>query len=230
MSERAFEELHKILTTITNDYSEKYQLNFLKFLAQSVAQYGLLENCSDVFSVYETIRDSPIRKSEDYRIAVSLLRHFLEITGCEQAAKLSAHCSEEFDLASYTPSLASYQLLFCLACKLVNNENYDDLFESIDAKKLSKPKYDLLDVKSPVELFQSMICKETLHPDNPTLLKQELVEILEGAKLEQELKFVISHSNGMLPHMLKFFTAFITIIIIIQMRFLHFLILKVCTV
>lgn len=205
MSERASEELRRILTTSIDDYSEKYQLNFLKFLTLSVVRYGLLEDCKDVFSVYETIRDSPIRKSEDYRVAVSLLRHFLEITGCKQAAKLSAHCCEEFNLTSYAPSVSSYQLLFCLACKLVKNENYNRLFESIDAKKLSKPKYDLLDVTSPVELFQSMICKESLHPGNPKLLKQEIVAILEDAQLEQELEFVqhyISHSDGMLPHVL----------------------------
>lgn len=191
MSERVSEEAVKILlTNIDNDYSKKYQLNLLKFLAQSIVQYGLLESCSDVFGVYSKMLVSPTLKSKDYRVSLSLLRHFLQITGCEKAVELSAYCYEEFDLTTFAPSLPSYQFLLCLAYKLVKNEHYDRLLKSIDKRKLSKPKYDLHDVTSPVELFQSMILKGTLHPSDPDLLKRELVEILKAAQLKQELQFV----------------------------------------
>ena len=202
MSERVSEEaFRRILTSINNDYSKKYQLSLLKFLAQSIVKCGLLETCTDVFGVYEKIRDSSICKSVNDHVAISFLRHFLQITGCKRAAELSAYCCEEFDLTAYASSLPSYQLLFCLACRLV--KNFDRFFRSIDAEKLSNSKHDLRDATSPVELFQSMICKETLHPSNPDLLEQELVAILEDAQLEQELEFVrhyfnFSHPQGML--------------------------------
>ena len=191
MSEHVSEEVvNKLLTKIDGDYSKKYQLNLLKFMAQSVIEYGLLESCNDVFDVYRKMRVSPILKSEDYRVSLSLLRHFLQITSCEKAVELSAYCCKEFDLTTFAPSLPSYQLLLCLASKLVSNEHYDRLFKSIDKGKFSKPKYDLRDASSPVELFQSMILKGTLHPSDPNLLKQELEGILNAAQLKQELQFV----------------------------------------
>ena len=220
MSEDETEKaVRKLLTNIDGDYSRKYQLNLLKFLALSIpdVKYGQLESCNDVFDVYKKMRASPTLKSEDYRVAVSFLRHFLQITDCEGSTELSAHCCEAFDLTTYAPSLPSYQLLLCLANKLVKNENYDRLFKSIDKKKLSKPKYDLRDVTSPVELFQSMICKDTLHPSDPGLLKRELVEILKAPQLKQEQQFVQRNipSHGMLIIYFYapcfYFTAFITI-------------------
>ena len=189
------EALNEVLTDINNDYS-KNQLNFLKFLAQSVVKYGLLESCKDIFDVHRMIRDSSICKGENCRVKLSLLRHFLQVTGCEKATKLSAFCSEEFELTTYAPSLPSYQLLFSLASKLVRN--FEHFLFSIDTEKLDRSKDDLRVVPSPVELFQSMICKGSLHPGNPDMLKQELEEILSGAQLEHELQHYFSHPQGML--------------------------------
>jgi hypothetical protein len=186
--------LNALLTSI--DYSRIYQLKLLKFVALSVIQYGLLESCSDVFDVYKTM----LVKDGDYHITVSLLRHFLQITGCLRATELSAHCCEEFDLTTCAPFLSSFHLLLCLAYKIDHNNNYNCLLESVDQSKLNKSKLDLRDAISAVELFQSMIFKETLHTGDPDSLKQELVAILEGAQLEQELNFVQCYFNqhGML--------------------------------
>jgi hypothetical protein len=193
MSERVSEESLKVLlTSFDRDYSKTYHLPLLKFLALSVVKYGLLESCSDVFDVYEKMRDS--LKDEDYRVAVSLLRHFLQITACPRAMELSDHC-KKFDLITRAPSLPSYQLLLCLAYKIDRNDHYNRLFKSVDQRKFNKSKYDLRDAISAAELFQSMIFKGTLLPGNRDSLKQELVAILEGAKLEVELKYVQRYFN-----------------------------------
>lgn len=194
MSENVPEEALNAIFTNIDDYCV---LKLLKFAAHSVVKYGVLESCSCVLDVYRKMRVS--LRDEDYRIAVSLLRHFLQITGCMQAAELSAHCCEEFDLTTCAPSLPSYHLLLCLAYRTDRNNNYDRLLESVDQSKLSKSKYELFDAISAVELFQSMIYKGTLHPDNIDSLKQELTVILKRGQLQLELNFV-QHCNqqGML--------------------------------
>ena len=194
MSEHVSEEALNSIFTNIDDYCV---LKLLKFVAHSVVKSGVLESCSCVLDVYRKIRDS--LKDEDYRVAVSFLRHFLQITGCPQATELSAHCCEEFDLTTRAPYLSSYHLLLRLAYKTDRNNNYSCLLESVDQSKLSKSKYELYDAISTVELFQSMIYKGTLHPDNINSLKQELAEILKGGQLQLELNFVQNYNQqGML--------------------------------
>ena len=189
MAESEPEELNKILSEIDKKYSKDYQLNLLKFLAESVVPCGRCESCTGVPEVYRMMRDYLARKGEVYRVAVSFLRHMLQITGCKQAKELNAHCCKDFDLTTLAPSLPSYQLLFCLADKLLEEKNDKHFFKCIDENKLNKPKYDL-HVTHPVYLFQSMICERTLDPSNLHSLKKELVTILEAAKLTEELKFL----------------------------------------
>ena len=183
------EELNRILSTIDTYYSKNNQLNELKFLAQAVVPYGSqLDTCNSIPELYKMMRESHTLRCLDYRYTVSLLRHMLVATGCKQEDILQAHCHEKFDLAIITPSLPSYDLLLCVANNLLqNSSNYKHLLNSIDKKKLSKPKYD---ISSPVDLFQSMICEGTLDPSNLRSLKKELVVILKAAGLDGEVEVV----------------------------------------
>jgi hypothetical protein len=183
------DELHRILATID---VLKDQLNKLKFLAQVVVPFSpRLENCNSIPELFDLIRQSQPLQRSDYRYAISLLRHMLVSIGCNQGKKLQPHCREEFDLAKVAPSLAVYEPLLRSADRLLQNgSNYKCLLNSIDDKMLSKPKSD---ISSPLDLFQSMICKGTLDPSNPHSLKL-LVTILGEAGLEDEAELFRNQS------------------------------------
>ena len=201
MSERvpkAEEAVTVILSNIDCQYSKEFHLDLLKFLVRSILPHGSVDKCEGIPEIYRTMRHSQALKHKDYRVTVSILRHFLQMTGCEQATELSGHCCKEFDLITVVPTLPSYQLLFCLAREILKNKNYERFLNSIDERKLNKSKHDLHNAE---EVFQSMIYKEALHPCTPSLLKEELEMLLEAAHLEQELQFVqhtMIISNGML--------------------------------
>ena len=176
------EELYRILSTID---VLKDQLNKLKFLAQAVVPSGpQLENCNSIPELFKQLRESQSLQHLDYRYAVSLLRHMLASIGCNQGKKLQPHCHKEFNLAKTAPTLVFfYEPLLHSADRLLRNgSNYKYLLNSTDENMLSKPKSD---ISSPLDLFQSMICKGALDPGNPHSLKR-LVTILGAAGLENE--------------------------------------------
>ena len=180
------EELNGILATIS---THKDQLDKLKFLAQAIVPSGpQLEGCNGISDLFNLMRESQALQCLDYCYAVSLLRHMFVVIRYNQDEKLQPYCREEFNVAKIAPSLSSfYEPLFHLANKLFqNNSNYKQLLNSTDENELSKPKSD---ISSPLDLFQSMICKGTLDPSNPRSLK-ELVTILELARLEDEARLV----------------------------------------
>ena len=191
------EELCGILATVT---TQKGQLNQLKFLAQAVVPYGSqLENCNSIPDLYKLMREcQTLQCSSDYRYAVSLLRHMLMVTGCNQDKKLQPHCHDGFNLVDTAPSLSFfYEPLLHLAEKLLqNSSNYKRLLNSVDKNKLGNSKYD---ISSPLDLFQSMICKGTLDPSNPHSLKK-LVTILEAAGLEDEAQLVRQSLHSGMNH------------------------------
>lgn len=176
------EELYGILAIID---VHKDQLNKLKFLAQAVMPSGpQLENCNSIPELFKLLRESQPLQHLDYRNAVSLLRHMLVSIGCNQGKKLQPHCHEEFDLVKIAPTLVFfYEPLLHSADRLLRNgSNYKSLLNSTDEKMLSKLKSD---ISSPMDLFQSMICRGTLDPRNPHSLKS-LMTILGAAGLGDE--------------------------------------------
>ena len=203
MSERvpnAEEELIAILsnTCIDRKFSKECHLDLLKFLVRSILPHGSVDKCEGIPEIYRTMRCSQALKREDYRVVVSILRHFLQMISCEEITELSDHCCAEFNLLTIVPALPSYQLLFCLAREILENKNYEYLLHSVDKKKLNKSKFDIHNIE---ELFQSMIYVDALHPCNPSLLKEELEMLLEDDRFKQELQFVqdtMIISHGML--------------------------------
>ena len=177
------EELYRILATID---VLKDQLNKLKFLAQAVVPFGpQLENCNSIPELFKQLRESQSLQHLDYRYAVSLLRRMLVSIGCNQGKKLQPHCHEEFDLAKIASTLVIFYepLLYSADRLLQNGSNYKCLLNSTDDNMLSKPKSD---ISSPLDLFQSMICKGTLDPRN----LNSLMKILGTAGLEDEAELL----------------------------------------
>ena len=180
------EPLEGILSIIDSQYSRKYHLDMLKFLAQSVVPHGQLQSCEGVPEVYRAIK----QKCSNDGIAVALLRHMLRVTGYKKQKELQsldAHCAKEFSLNTVAPSLAFYELLLLLAKKLHKNSNYKPFLDCIDETKLNKSKHD---VSSPLDLLQSMLHKRTISPDNHHSLRDELIVPLKSAGLMSEAQFM----------------------------------------
>ena len=176
------------------DSDFKHQLDRLKFLAQAVVPYNSqLQSCSSVLEVYQIVEDC--LNCDDHRIAASLIKHMLMVTGDEELRITNVHCFDEFDLKTVAPLLPSYKLLLRVANMLQNQCNNDKfLLKSIDESKLDRSKVDI-SPDSPMDLFQSMICKGSLDPSNIQLLEMDLLAILEAAKLEDDLQFLRSRCN-----------------------------------
>ena len=175
------ESIETILWRIDSQYSQKYHLGMLKFLAQSVVKYGQLENCNGVPEVFKKLET----KFSDPHVAVALLRHMLRATGYEKKAELQSlndHCADEFDLKTIAPSLPFYELLLILVKKLQRNKNYRRFLDFIDDDKLDKSKHDVL---SPVNMLQSMIHKGTIAHDNLSTLNELIMPLNELGMLEE---------------------------------------------
>ena len=183
------EELNGILTRIDNYYSRKYHMNMLTFLAQALVPYGQLEFCKSVPEVYNLIERSKILQDSDDGVAVAILRHMLHVTcyNKEETQALDAYCSKEFVLTSLVPSLRFYELLLIVACKLHMCDNYQNFLKSVPENKLNKSRHD---VSSPIDLFQSMICKGTLDPNNISTLEDEVIVLLEESGMTGEAQFM----------------------------------------
>lgn len=181
-------ELNGVLTRIDNYYSRKYHMDMLKFLAQALVPYGQLEFCKSVPEVYNVIKRSRILQDSDDGVAVAILRYMLHVThyNKEETHNLDAHCSEDFVLTSLVPSLRFYELLLILACRLHMSDSYKDFLKSVPENKLNKSRHD---VSSPVDLFQSMICKGTLDPNDISTLN-EVINILEASGMSDEAQFM----------------------------------------
>ena len=179
------EPIEAVLSRIDSQYSQRYHLGMLKFLAQSVVKHGQLENCNSVLEVYKKLET----KCSSSRIAAALLRHMLRATGYQNEAELqslSNHCANEFDLKTVAPSLPFYELLLILAKKLHKNNNYKRFLHSINDDRLDKSKHD---VSSPIDMLQSMIHKNTVTPDDLNTL-HTLVTLLNDLEMLEEAKFL----------------------------------------
>lgn len=183
MSEE-LEEVEKLLSKIDSHYSKRVQLKMLIFLAQAIVPIEQLEQCQGVPEVYRKIET----KCSDPRVAVALLLHMLKVTRCnstEELESLSAHSCDESNLN--LPSLRIYEVLLHLGEKLNQNNTYCNFLEYISEDKLNKSKIDL---QSPLEMLQSMICAGTIDPDDPNSLKKELIDPLKCAGLTEEAQFM----------------------------------------
>ena len=175
------ESLEKILGRIDSQYSQKYHLGMLKFLAQSVVSYGQLESCNGVPEVYKKLET----KFSDSGVAVAFLRHMLRATGYEKKTELqnlNDHCADEFDLKTVAPSLPFYELLLIFVKKLQRNKNYWPFLHFISEDKLDKSK---LDLSSPVDMLQSMIHKRTITHDDLSTLNELIIPLIELGMLEE---------------------------------------------
>ena len=169
--------LRKLLTRIANYYPKKC-MRMLRFLTQAVyVSYEQLGDCVSVTEIYDKIVESG--HLSDTASAVALLRYMLCITGYHREndlRELDVHCAEEFSLSSRLPRLPFYERLLVLSSKLLKDGRFERFKSAIDEDKLNKSKQDL---SSPMDLFQSMIYKGTLDPDNYSTLKNEVVPLLE---------------------------------------------------
>ena len=191
------QNLDSVLMDIDVYFSRKYHIHMLKFLANSVVPFGLLESCTSVPEVYKKMKNSSVLRNFEESVVVALLRHMLHVTGYnkEKINLLNPHCSEEFELNTTAPSLRFYEILLLLAGKLVKNNHYREFLASVDENKLNKSRHD---ISSPVDLFQSMILKRTLDPDKYSTLN-EVIAILEACQgLSEESQFMRQsiHQSG----------------------------------
>ena len=185
-------ELRKLLTRINYYYSRIYHLRMLKFLAQAVVPHEQLKSCESVPEIYDKIVDSRHLRGSESAIAVALLRYLLCVTGYkreDELRQLDVHCSEEYELPSRFPSLPFFERLLVLSSKLLKRRRFERFWSSVDENKLNQSKLDLK--SSPLDIFQSMIYKGTLDPDNYSTIMEEVVPLLEQCEMAEEAQQVL---------------------------------------
>ena len=180
------EEVEKILSKIDKHYSKTVQLKLLIFLAQAISPFEQLKQCEGVPEVYREIE----KKCSDPGVAAALLLHMLKATRynrTEELESLSTHCCNEGTSNTIADSLRVYKDLLCLGGKLIKNNTYHIFLEHISENKLNKSKIDL---QSPLDMLQSMICAGTIDPNDRNSLEKELIVPLKSAELTDEAQFM----------------------------------------
>ena len=153
--------LQSVLVTIGN-FSTPDKLEKLKLLANAVVPYGQIENMQSVPQLFRVLEECGFHGK-----AVPLLKRMLVKAGYYQhTSQLDEHISPSEE-SQTLPVLYFHERLIEVADEVGNEDYLRKLVEIIPEAKIGVAAES---IKSAVQLFQRLLHKQTINPEDPNTL------------------------------------------------------------